>query len=60
MMCAITWYHQHNITHTNSSLLGPAVGQEPIKFILPEFVTYLGKRAVLCVETVDISVHQFL
>ena len=30
-------------------LLGPVVGQEPIKFILPEFVSYLGERGVLCV-----------
>ena len=29
-------------------LLGPAVGWYPIKFILPEFVSYLGKRGVLC------------
>ena len=27
-----------------------SVGQEPIKFILPEFVSYLGERAVSCVE----------
>ena len=30
-------------------LLGLAVGQEPIKFILSEFVSYLGRREVLCV-----------
>ena len=41
--------------------LGPAVGQEHIKFILPEFVSYLGERGECCVwETVDISVQQFL
>ena len=34
--------------------LGPAVGQEPIKFI----VSYLKERGVVCVGTVDISVHQ--
>ena len=34
--------------------LGPAVGQEPIKFI----VSYLRERGVVCVGTVDISVHQ--
>ena len=34
-----------------------------IKFILPEFVSYLGGIGVLCVRngpTVDISVHQSL
>ena len=30
--------------------LGLAVVQEPIKFMLPEFVSYLGERGVLCVE----------
>ena len=29
--------------------LGPAVGWYPIKFILPEFVAYLGELGVLCV-----------
>ena len=29
--------------------LGPAVGQKPIKFILPELMSYLGERGVLCV-----------
>ena len=37
MMNSYAWY------------LGPAVGRYPIKFILPEFVSYLGKRGVLCV-----------
>ena len=36
------------INHT-VTLLGPAVGQYTIKFILPEFVSYLGERGVLCV-----------
>ena len=27
-------------------LLGPAVGQEPIQFILPEFMSYLGGKGV--------------
>ena len=40
--------------------LGLAYGRYPIKLILPEFVFYLGERGVLCVETVDISVHQSL
>ena len=35
--------------HKNNIFLGPAVGQEPIKLILPEFVSYLGERGVLCV-----------
>ena len=30
--------------------LSPAVGQEPIKFIWPEFVSYVGERGVLCVR----------
>ena len=29
--------------------LRPAYGRYPIKFILPEFVSYLGERGVLCV-----------
>ena len=29
--------------------LGPAVGQEPTKFVLPQFVSYLGERGVLWV-----------
>ena len=29
--------------------LGVAVGHEPIKFILSQFVSYLGERGVLCV-----------
>ena len=32
-----------------SHFLGPAYGWYPIKFILPEFVSYLGERGVLCV-----------
>ena len=28
---------------------GPAHGRYPIKFFLPEFVSYLGERGVLCV-----------
>ena len=37
-------------THIMSIIfLGAAVGQEPINFILPEFVSYLGERGVLCV-----------
>ena len=42
-------------------LLGPAVGHEPIRFILPEFVSYLaclGEERWCVWETVDISVHQ--
>ena len=34
------------------TLLGPAVGRYPIKFILPcifEFVSYLEERGMLCV-----------
>ena len=34
--------------HIAYKLLGLGVGQEPIKFILPEFVFYLGGRGVLC------------
>ena len=30
-------------------LLGPAVGRYPIKFILSEFVSYLGDKRVMCV-----------
>ena len=30
-------------------LLGPAVGRYSIKFILSEFVSYLGGKGVLCV-----------
>ena len=30
-------------------LLGPAQGRYPIKFILPELVSCLGERGVLCV-----------
>ena len=30
-------------------LLGPAYVRYPIKFILPEFVSYLEQRGVLCV-----------
>ena len=33
----------------NNQLLGQAIGRYPIKFILPEFVSYLGERGVLCV-----------
>ena len=29
-----------------SGLLGPTYGGYPIKFILPEFVSYLGERGV--------------
>ena len=32
-------------------LLGPAVGQNRTKLIVPEFVSYLGERGLLCVET---------
>ena len=28
---------------------GHYIGRYPIKFILPEFVSYLGERGVLCV-----------
>ena len=31
------------------SLLGLAVGHQPIGFILPEFVSYLGERGMVCV-----------
>ena len=31
-------------------LLGPAYGRYPSKFILPEFVSYLGGRGGLCVR----------
>ena len=30
-------------------IIGPAHGRYPIKFFLPEFVSYLGERGVLCV-----------
>ena len=57
-VCSIHHVSQPFILHV---LLDLAVGQEPIKFILPQFVSYLGERGVLCVcETVDISVHQSL
>ena len=37
-------------TECGGTLIGLAVFQEPIiKFILPEFVSYLGERGVLCV-----------
>ena len=29
--------------------LGPAYGQYSVKFILPEFVSHLGNRGVMCV-----------
>ena len=36
----------------NITLLGPAVGRHPIKFILPEYdyVLFRGKRGAVCVR----------
>ena len=39
-----------NTIHFLYYLLGPAYGLYPNKFILPELVSYLGGRGVLCVE----------
>ena len=44
--------HKHVLLYASGhhkKLLCPAVGQEPIEFILPEFVSYLEERGVLCV-----------
>ena len=35
--------------NVRTRLLGQAYGRYPIKFILPEFVSYLGIKGVLCV-----------
>ena len=48
------------MNHRDQLLLRPAYARFSIRFILPEFVSYLGESGVLCVETVHISVHQSL
>ena len=42
-------YFALRIISTIRISLGPVVGRYPIKFILPECVSYLGDRGVLCV-----------
>ena len=44
----------------NTCIFRPAEGQEPIKFIAPEFVSYLGEEEYRVWETVDISLKQSL
>ena len=36
--------------------LGLVVGQEPITFTLPEFVSYLGERVVLKMAVMTLSI----
>ena len=53
--------HKNTLSHKHKKLcLGLAYGRYPIKFMLPEFLSYLGKEGCCVWEAVDISVHQFL
>ena len=44
-----TGFETHGNDHEEFPLLGPAVGRQPITFILPKCVSYLRERGVLCV-----------
>ena len=49
------WVKKHSsirpsVINVHLVYLCPAYGRSPIKFILPEFVSYLGERGVMCVN----------